>query len=262
MNSLFSNTPMKLLGAMVVFMFLLALGSYATLNFEKAKHLEVTPATISVTGEGEVFVVPDIGQFTFSVRAEAADAAAAQEESGTQINDIIAFLKETGVADADIKTTNYSLYPKYRWEERLCVAGSYCGPGEQIQDGFEVNQSVQVKVRNTDDASAVLAGVGERGATNISGLDFVVDDTDALVEEARAKAIVDAKQKASALAKDLGVTITRLAGYHDEGSRYVEPQMFNTRSFDMQAEAAFDGPSLPVGEEQTTARVTITYEVK
>ena len=73
MNSLFSNTPMRMLGGLTVFMLLVALGSYASLNFETIKHLDSTPATISVTGEGEVLAVPDIGQFTFSVRAEADD---------------------------------------------------------------------------------------------------------------------------------------------------------------------------------------------
>ena len=206
MNNLFSTTPMRILGSLTVFMFLLALGSYSSLNFEKIQHLDDTPATISVTGEGEVFAVPDIGQFSFSVQAKADDAGEAQEQSGTAVNDIIAFLRESGVEEVDIKTTNYNLYPQYRWEEQLCLPGTFCGSGERVQDGFEVSQTVQVKVRNTDDASAVITGVGERGATNISGLDFVIDDTDALEAEARAAAIVDAKAKAAVLTKDLGVT--------------------------------------------------------
>ena len=262
MNSLFSNTPMRMLGGLAVFMLLVALGSYASLNFEQIKYLDTTPATISVTGEGEVLAVPDIGQFTFSVQAEADDAAAAQEESGTKINTIVAFLKESGVEDKDIKTVNYNLYPRYRWEERLCVSGVYCPPGEQIQDGFEVNQSIQVKIRNTDDASAIITGVGEREATNISGLDFVVDDTDALAAEAREKAITDAKEKAVKLADDLGVRLVRIMGYYEDGNQYMpEPYQARAMSFDMAEESGFGGAALPMGEDKTAARVTITYEI-
>lgn len=251
-----------MLGGLTVFMALIALGSYASLNFEKIQHLDPMPAIISVSGEGEVLAVPDIGQFTFSVRAEASDAATAQEQSGTAINNIIAFLKESGVEEKDIKTVNYNLYPRYRWEEQVCIPGTFCRGGEQVQDGFEVNQSVQVKVRNTDNASAIITGVGEREATNISGLDFVIDDTDALKMEARELAIADAKAKAEKLATDLGVNLVRIAGFYEEDARYL-PMPYEARamSLDM-AESGFGGAELPMGEDQTISRVTITYEIK
>lgn len=254
---------MRVLAGLIIFMVFLALASYASLNFERMKHLDNMPATISVTGEGEVLAVPDIGQFTFSVSAKADTAEAAQEQSGTAINEIIAFLTESGVAETDIKTTNYNQYPQYRWEEQICLPGTFCGPGERVADGFEVNQSVQVKVRETDNASSIITGVGERGATNISGLNFVIDDTDTLKDEARAAAIADAKAKASVLAKELNVRIVRLSGYYEEDSHYYEPEPYQVRtmSFDA-AESGFGGAELPMGEDKTTARVTIIYEVR
>lgn len=263
MQSLFSSTPMRVLGALTVFMGFLALASYASLNFETMKHLETMPATISVTGKGEVLAVPDIGQFTFSVQAKADTADVAQEESGTSINEIIAFLKESGVEEKDIKTTNYNLYPQYRWEEQICAPGTFCGSGERIADGFEVNQSVQVKVRATDTATTIISGVGERGATNISGLNFVIDDTDLLVAEARAAAIVDAKEKANQLAEELGVRIVRLSGYYEEQDGRDGMQQYEARTMMFSDEEAdFAGAELPMGEEKTTARVTIMYEVQ
>jgi uncharacterized protein YggE len=246
-------------------MLVIALGSYATLNFEKVDFINPMPATITVSGEGEVLAVPDIGQFSFSVNASADSAAVAQEESGTKINDIIAYLTEQGIAEADIKTQNYNLYPKYRYEERICAAGnSYCPPGERVEDGFEVSQTISVKIRQTDTSGAVIAGVGERGATNISSLNFTIDDTDSLLAEARAAAIIDAQEKAQVLARQLGVKIVRMS-YYSEGGDYYEPH-YNERamSFDMamESEESFGGANMPVGEESTTARVSITYEVK
>jgi len=262
MNTFFSHPTMRLLGGLSLAAVILALVSYTVLNFVQMQHLDMMPATISITGEGEVLAVPDIGQFTFSVRAEATEAAAAQEQSGTIINDILAFLEESGVAETDVTTTSYNLYPTYDWIEQICLPGEFCQRGEQVQVGFEVNQSVQVKVRNTDSASAILAGVGERKATNISGLNFVVDDTDTLMDEARTQAIADARTQAEKLAVDLGVTLGDITGYFEEDPRYA-PAPFQVRSmaFDAMAEEGFGGAELPMGEERTVARVTIVYEI-
>ena len=265
MEKSFFQTPyVRALSGLTLLMAVIALGSYAILNFEKIDFINPMPATISVTGEGEVLAVPDVGQFSFSVNATADDAATAQEESGLKINDILAYLTDQGIADKDIKTQNYNLYPRYTYQERICAAGtSYCPPGEQIADGFEVSQTVSVKIRETDTSGAIIAGVGERGATNISGLNFTVDDTDALKAEARAAAIADAQAKAVVLAKQLGVRIVRLSYYSEDGG-YYEPQ-YDTRemSLDMaMSDEKFGGAEMPVGEDKTTTKVNLTFEVK
>ena len=146
----------RALGPLTLLMAIIAMASYATLNFYKVDFLNPTPATISVSGEGEVMAVPDVGQFSFAVKAEAEDAATAQEESGLKINEIISYLKEQGIEDKDIKTQNYNLYPTYRYEDKICPVGTYC-PRERVEDGFEVSQTVQVKVRNTDDSGKIIA---------------------------------------------------------------------------------------------------------
>jgi hypothetical protein len=260
----FSTASTRILGSLVLLMVLIAMGSYASLNFEKIAYINPMPATISVTGEGEVMAVPDVGQFSFAVEAQAPNAAEAQELSGTKINAILAYLKDQGIEEKDIKTQNYNLYPNWRYEEQPCAIGSfYCPPGEQIQDGFTVNQSVSVKVRATDTAGAIIAGVGEQGATNISSLNFTVDDTDALKQEARAKAIKDAQDKAVVLAQQLGVRLTKMQYYYEEDGHYDQPHYGNEMAYSMAAkEESFDGAQMPLGENSTTARVTITYTVK
>ncbi len=261
----FSTVQMRILGGLVLLMVMILMASFATLNFEKVEFLNPMPATITVSGEGEVLAVPDVGQFSFSVNAEGVDASEAQELSGTKINDILNYLKEQGIEDKDIKTQNYNMYPKWRYEERECFSiNSYCPPGERVQDGFEVSQTVMVKIRQTDTSGQIIAGVGERGATNISSLSFTIDDTDALKAEAREMAIQDAKQKAVTLAEQLGVRLTRMQYYYeDEGMHYEPMYAERAMSFDMADESAgFGGAQMPVGEDATTARVTITYEVK
>ena len=93
MGNYLSQGYAKGLVSLTLIMVIVALGSYALLNFEASKYTSDYPATISVTGEGEVLAVPDIGQFSFSVNAEGDTAAVAQEASGTAINDILAYLR-------------------------------------------------------------------------------------------------------------------------------------------------------------------------
>lgn len=268
MDSFFSQASNRMLVSVVLLTLVLSLLSSAYLNLERAKyaHGEVTdrPATISVSGEGEVLAIPDIGRFSFSVLAEADDATTAQEESGQKINTILAYLKEVGVEDKDIKNLSYNLHPKYRYEEQVCPAGTFCERGRRIQDGFEVSQTIEVKVRDTDEAGSILSGVGERGATNISGLSFTIDDEESLKEESRAKAIADAKAKAEVLADQLGVSLVRILDF-SEGGYAPMPYMERAEAFSVAMDDAGGvggGPSVPTGEQSTKSNVTLIYEIK
>jgi uncharacterized protein len=262
-TTFFSNKNNRVLGALALLMLIVALGAYAQYTFKQAEYLYSGPTTISVTGEGEATAIPDIGKFSFSVMAEGADAVKAREESNTKANAIIAFLKEKGVEEKDIKTESYNLYPKYKYEQKPCPMGSYC-PGEQVQDGFEVMQTISVKVRNIDLAGDLVAGAGDKGATNLSGLEFTIDDTSVLEDEARKEAIADAKVKAEVLAKELNVELERMVGYYEEENG--GPMPYYGMGGDMMVKTAMEessvSPELPVGENTTKSRVTITYQIK
>jgi uncharacterized protein YggE len=241
-----------------------ALAAYTQLTLKEARGVSTGETTISVSGEGEVLAVPDIGQFSFAVRAEGADAVEAQEASAEAINAILAYLNEAGVTQTDIKTQNYNLNPKYTYEERSCVSDGYCPPGERVIDGYEVYQNVSVKVRDLDNAGTLISGAGERGATNISSLQFTIDDESALQAEAREKAIADAKEKAEVLASDLGMRLDRIVGFQEGGGNNYA--MMERATMAMDSEEGFGGkmiaPSLPVGENEIRSNVTITYQLK
>jgi len=256
------SKPVHLLGALALLMAIIALGSYAQLNFEQIKYANPAPATISVAGEGEVLAVPDIGQFSFSVRADGVDAATAQEQSGTKINDILAYLEEQGIEEKDIKTQDYQLNEKWRTEKDVCPIGSYCPGGQQVQDGFQVAQTVSVKVRQLDTASGIIAGVGDKGATDISSLNFTIDDIEMVKAEARAKAIADAQAKAVVLANQLGVRVQRLVAYNEDAGAYPIPYYAKTMDMSADEASSFGGAELPVGEESTKVSVNITYQVQ
>ncbi len=257
----FSIKSNQILGSLALLMFVIALGMYSTYTWKQSEYMNSGPTTISVNGTGEVMAVPDVGEFSFSVDAEGADATTAQAESAKKINSILAYLEEQAVEDKDVKTEYYNLYPKYRWEQKSCAVGTYC-PGEQVQDGFEVNQNVRVKLRAVDKAGDLIAGVGDLGATNISGLAFTIDDETTLKDEARTKAIADAKDKAELLSEQLGVKIEKMVGYYEEEGYQPRPYYGMGGDAKLMMDEASVAPEMPTGENTITSRVTITYQVK
>ncbi len=244
--------------------------------------------TISVSGHGEYLAVPDIATFSFSVVSDKQTVAAAQSDATAKANAVIAYLKAAGVADKDIQTTDYSINPQYSYQNAVCppaasvsapaiyndgtVSSSvssggssgavvYCPPGKQVLTGYEVRQTTTVKVRDTTKAGDLLAGVGGKGATELSGLSFTFDDPTAPQQQARDKAIADAKQKAGVLAGQLDVSLVRVVSF-TEGTNYP---VYSNKVYGVAsgvAAAADAAPTISVGQNKTTDDVTITYEIR
>lgn len=261
-KSYFAKEYVQVLLTIILVGVIAALASYAYYTLKQSEGVYTGATIITVQGMGEVMARPDVGVFSFSVLAQGKDAAEAQTKSAESINAILAYLKEAGVEDKDVKTENYYLNPKYKYTEQVCTPFG-CPPYvEPTIDGYEVSQTVTVKVRNLDKAGELISGAGENGATNISSLQFTIDDETNLKAEAREKAIADAKEKADKLAEDLGVRIVRMTGFwEDQGGYY--PMM--ERSYDAMngigGEKAV-APAMPIGENTITTSVSITYEVK
>lgn len=216
--------------------------------------------SISVSGEGEVVAVPDVAMFSFSVNATSESVAAAQEQSATAINSALAYLKEQGVTDKDIKTTGYYVNPHYSQPDCIYDArGNYNCPESEIT-GYDVSQTIEVKVRDTNKSGEILTGIGGRGVNNVSGLQFTIDDEETLKAEARTKAIADAKEKAEKLAKDLGLSLKRVTGFYEEMGGYPTPY-YDGYGGEMKAMSAV-APNTPVGENTVMSRVNITYEIR
>ena len=221
------------------------------------------PNTISVTGVGEVVSVPDVATFSFSVVEKSESVTSAQSLATEKTNKILAFLEDSEIDENDLKTTSYNIYPKYEWIQPICITEINCPRGENKLVGYEVSQSVRVKVRDTQKAGDVLSGIGSFEVSNVSGLNFEVDDEESLKAEARSMAIDDAKEKAEKLAKDLGVDLDDIIGF-SEDSGYSQPyerSYMESVSFDSMGGASAS-PKIPTGENTITKTVYINYEIK
>ena len=223
---------------------------------------ELSPlATIMVSGEGEVATKPDIASFSFTVEKESLNVAEAQSEAAKIINEILAELKKLGVAEKDVKTLGYNIYPRYEYFAGG-VSYEYYPPngGKRGLAGYVVSQTIEVKVRKIADAGKILSSIGELGADNLSGLSFSIDKEEEFKAEARQEAIANAQSKAKTLAKDLGVTLVRITGFSESG---IRGPIYYAKSMEVSGLGGGDvAPEVPSGENRIVSNVTLTYEIR
>lgn len=218
--------------------------------------------SISVNGKGEEITIPDIATFSFGVTEKAKTVSLAQSAATAKLNAALKVVKESGVEDKDIKTTSYNINPSYEYTNGVCNAVS-CSPSRSVLVGYEVSQTISVKVRNIEKAGALLVSVGALEVQNVSGLSFSVDNIDNIKAKARASAISDAKAKAEKLAKDLGVSLVRITSFYDNSDQPIPYYgMGNEMMSAKVSSAPIVAPEIPVGEQKVVSNVTITYEIK
>ncbi len=266
-----SNYWFRVAGLAVIVLLALYLFILAISEFKSMRYIGSGVSasnTITVSGDGEATAVPDMATFSVTIQERAKTVAAAQEVATERSNDIVDYLKDQDIEDRDIQTADYSVYPEYEYQAtEVCRDGyeGYCGPGKQVLIGYQVSQTIVVKVRDTDKAGDLLTGVGSRGASQVSGLSFTIDDEDALQNEARDEAIAKAKEKAEALADSLGVRIVRVVGFSENGSYPPTPYAYGRGGVAMDmavAQEAKSAPALPTGENKIYSNVTVTYEIR
>ncbi len=207
--------------------------------------------SITVIGEGEVIGVPDIAKIQLGYSVEKKTVAAAQTDNTDKMNAVIKKMKDDfKVDEKDIKTINYSIYAQYDWNK-----------GTQTFRGYEVSQSLEVKLREMEKVSQILDTAGELGLNQIGSLTFEIDDEEALKQEARIKAIEAAKTKAEDLAKVAGVKLGRIISF-SESSSQVAPVAYRS-SYKLAEDAGTGGaaPEIEAGSSEIKIIATVEYEI-
>jgi len=196
--------------ALIVGLLALACGSDKTT-------IIASPATqkgITVTGHGEVQVQPDTGFFQVGVQVHASTVAAARDAAAKAADAVSKSLKANGIADADIKTTNYSINPEY----------DYRATTPKVT-GYVVMNTVEVKVRKVDTFSKVIDDATAAGgdSVQVQAIRFDVADNSKLLDQARQAAVADARNKAEQLAKLGGGTLGNPISISETQSSMPQP---------------------------------------
>jgi hypothetical protein len=202
---------------------------------------------VTVVGQGEVKGQPDMATVQIGVETEAPTARDALAKNTEQAQALQSRLKELGVAEKDIKTSNFSVYP------------TYGADGRQIT-GYHVSNSVTATIRDLGGAGTLLDQVVQAGANSINSISFGVADPKALLNQAREQAMQDAKAQAETLAKAGGAAVGEVLVISENiGSQPPMPLMMPAPA----AEAA-QGRAVPVqpGEQSFTVQVQVTFGLR
>jgi len=199
---------------------------------------------VAVAGHGEVKGRPDTATVQIGVESEAATAKEALAQNTAQAQAIQQKLKDLGVAEKDLQTTNFGVNP------------TYGNDGRQIT-GYHVSNSVAVTIRNLDQAGALIDQVVQAGANSIYGISFSVEDPQKLLEQARQQAMANAKARATQLASAGGAAIGDVLVISENANAPVPLPMA------ARAEAAQDA-AVPVqpGEQSFSVDVQVTYGLR
>lgn len=160
--------------------------------------------TLTVNGTGSVVAVPDRAEWSFGVQTQAASASEALRRNAVAAQKVIAALRSAGLDAADLRTEQVSLYPQTDEDGRVVA--------------YVASNTVHSVVRDLDEAGAVVDAAAEAGANQIYGPTLTRSDSEALYEQALAKAFEQARAKAEGLARSAGVTLGRVVSLTESGS--------------------------------------------
>ena len=205
----------------------------------------VPPAAISVTGEASVSVPSDLALVDGGVTSEAKTAREASDANNNAMGKVLLALKTAGIDQKDVQTSRLSLQPQ--------SAPNRTGPSAIV--GYRASNRVTIRVRDVTKVAHVIDTLVGAGANEIGGINFIVSQASNLLDEARDKAVADARRKAEIYARAAGVTLGAPLSISEEGN--PPPMPYRKMSAGM-------ATSAPVaqGEETLSVTVGVSWAIK
>lgn len=205
-------------------------------------------ADINVSGTGTISVEPDTAYITVGVVTEDKDPQVALSQNTVKMKKLFASLKDLGLEDKEIQTTNFSLLPRYK----------YVKNSEPVFLGFRVTNTVRLTVCDLAQLGTVITtSITEAGTNRVGGISFDIKDRTALLQKARVAAVQDALSKADVLATTAGSSVGKLKSISEHSSSRIVVPRYN-RSVSM-AEA--DSAPVSGGSLDVIVRVNVVFEV-
>lgn len=224
-------------------------------NFTIPLEITTTNRTteMAVVGEGKVEAVPDTIYMSAGIVVGNTATSEEAQKKITEINNkILDALKKIGIESEDLKTSQYSINPNYNWTS---------GTNKII--GYNGSASIEIKVRKKDLAPKVIGEATTAGANSVQVLRSSIDKPEKYREEARSKAIANAREQAEKLARELGISLGRIVNISESSPGQVYP--IYARSAEMALGKSGGGapePDIETGTQTITSTVTLYFEKK
>jgi len=206
----------------------------------------VPPPAISVTGEATVSVAPDQAQIDGGVTSDAKTAREASEANNAAMGKVLLALKGAGIEEKDTQTSRLSLQPQYAPNRT----------GTSPITGYRASNRVTIRLRDVTKVANVIDVLVGAGANDIGGINFTVSQPSKHLDEAREKAVADARRKAEIFAKAAGVTLGEPISISEETG--APAPMFRGK---MAAPMAAGAP-VAQGEETLSVSLNVSWAIK
>jgi uncharacterized protein YggE len=203
---------------------------------------------VTVSGEATIALTPDLAQATGGVTTEAKTVREASDANAQAMNAVIAALKEAGIADKDVQTSQFTIAPVY--------AQNRPGREEPRITGYRASNQVRFNIRDIAKVSDVLDRAIAAGATDLRGVTFTVSNASKAKDQARTEAISDARRRAEVYARAVGAQVGRAIAITETSAALPRP-MVMSRS----AELASAAPPIAPGETTLQINVTVSFEL-
>lgn len=226
------------------------------------------PIVMTISGQGKVSYIPDQAEVSFSVITKGPEAKSVQAENDQKMAKVIEFLKSSGVKEEDIKTVSYNLYPEYAQIGEIVPmsvqVSSYYRTDTSKIIGYTLDQSVNVKIKNTSKIGELVGELSVNGANRINSVSFSLTDAkaDLLRDQARQKAISDAKMELLSLKGLYGFKRAKLVGINDY-PYYPSPMYRDMKAYGIGggAESVSTAP-IEAGSGEYQVNISLTYEFR
>lgn len=230
------------------------IGSLAGLGLVPADaqmQMMMPPPAISVTGEANISVAPDLATIDAGVTSEAKTAREAADANNKAMGAVLLALKGLNIADKDVRTSRLSLMPQ---------SAPRPNNGPPQITGYRATNHVTVTLHDVSGVASTIDALVGAGANDVGGISFSVADTSKLLDDARTRAIADAQRKAELYARAAGVTLGSPLSISEEGSQMPFPHPMFAKA--MAAPAAMAPTPVSPGETTLRVSVSVAYAIK
>ena len=222
---------------------------------------------ISVTGSGKASAAPDLAVLNFGVEAFAGSVAEARDQAAGAMDQVVKLLLANRIAEKDIQTRHFNISPRYTSREiTRCLGANQTDcfkDREQVIIGYRVTNQLSVEVRDLDTVGSLIDQITAVGGdlTRFQGVNFSIEDTQALEKEARAAAAADLMAKANQIADLTGVALGKPVFITEVGRSVPKTLAVASRAFDSGLAAAVETPIL-AGELDVVITLQARYAIQ
>lgn len=217
--------------------------------------------TINFSGTGKIVVTNTVASISFTFSDIQEDVSQAREMVSMQSNSAYEALRETfRIAERDIRTTSYAVYPEYEYIRPL-----ESEPGKNELVGYRVSHTTAIKIRDLDQVGAIIDTISGLEPTSMSGLSFALDDDEQkrLEKQAAIVAIRDARKQANQISRGSGIRLGKIIAV-DVYNDYASPKYGYQSNMLLRATADEASAPTPIaeGESHITKTATVTYTIR